>query len=563
MGLDALLASSGSLGKHAGVLAALGVLDQTAAKALGALEQADLDDLIRLRDVIAQVGGQVNKTDPSTEDIELLSAAAPAAQAVRKELDRRLATEESRRTAADRLAQAIASEAEGAVAAAGRLTGAPARPRLPTISRLAARQPAGTKPNRSARPAGGPRALTAAGQPVDSPEQAAVVAAAAVERLVRNRSGWQGRELVSLVRSEAAYPEDRQLGSDEYENQRRIEAVTGPAALAASGGVCGPVAVDYNITSIAVSDRPVKGALAQFGASRGGVRYVLPHTLAQVTADAPAAIWTEATDANPGNSTKPHATFLCQAVQEAYTDAVTSIVQFGNFQARYFPEQIQQYLDAVEAVHSRLAESTLLAAIHAGSTQATAGAYELGAARDFLSEVDRSASAYRFRHRMGSDAPLRLIFPAYLLGMIRADLARNLPGDSGGQSERLAVSDDEILGWLRVRNINATPTLDSYTGAGTLQGFGAQGAGQLNPWPAVTTSWLFHEGAWMFLDGGELNLGMVRDSVLNKTNDFQMFSETFEKAIFRGHESLELSMTIAPTGASVGTVTPASETIGS
>lgn len=561
MGLDSLLAA-GDLAGHAGVLAALGVVDEAAAKAISNLNRADLDDLLRLRDAVVAVGGRVVPDEATPEDIELLTAAGVVAKAVRKELDGRLATSESRRVAADKLAAAIAAEGNGALAAAGQLASAPARPRLPSISRLASRQPSHTRP---ARPGASvhPKTLTAAGQPVDGPDEAAVAAAAAIQRTVAQRQGWAGRELVPLVRAEAPYPAERQLGSDEHENQRRIEAVTGPQALVASGGVCGPVAVDYTVTAVAVNDRPVKQALAQFGASRGGVRYVLPHTLSQVTADGPAAIWTEATDANPGAATKPHATFLCQAVQEASVDAVTSIVQFGNFQTRYFPEQVAEYMTTVEAVHARLAESTLLAAIHAGSTPATAGSYELGAARDFLAEIDRAASAYRYRNRMGSDAPLRLIFPAYVLDMIRADLARNLPGDSGGQSERLAVSDAEILGWLRTRNVNSTPTLDSYSGAGTLQGFGAQGAGQLNPWPSKSVCWLFHEGAWMFLDGGELNLGMVRDSVLNRTNDFQMFAETFEKAVFRGHESLELSMSIAPTGASVGTVAPTTETIGS
>ena len=58
----------------------------------------------------------------------------------------------------------------------------------------------------------------------------------------------------------------------------------------------------------------------------------------------------------------------------------------------------------------------------------------------------------------------------------------------------------------------------------------------------------------MFLDGGELNLGMVRDSTLNRTNDFQMFSETFEKAVLRGHESVAITMALCPSGATAGTV---------
>ena len=68
-----------------------------------------------------------------------------------------------------------------------------------------------------------------------------------------------------------------------------------------------------------------------------------------------------------------------------------------------------------------------------------------------------------------------------------------------------------------------------------------------------------------FLDGGELNLGAVRDSTLNASNSFQLFQETFEAALFRGHEALQLSLKIAPTGASAGTVSTSGggETIGS
>lgn len=209
------------------------------------------------------------------------------------------------------------------------------------------------------------------------------------------------------------------------------------------------------------------------------------------------------------------------------------------------------------------------AAISAGSTRSTADNYQVGAARDFLATIDRACSAYRFRSRMSPNAPLRVVYPAYVHDMIWADLARNMPGDSGGQAERLATSDWEIVSWLKVRNVNATPTLDSvttssaYTGGVANQGWTAQGAGQLQPWPLTTLVWIFHEGAWVFLDGGELNLGMVRDSTLNKTNDFQMFSEAFEKTSFRGHEFIEIAMKLAPLGTTVGTVAGTTETIGS
>ena len=39
---------------------------------------------------------------------------------------------------------------------------------------------------------------------------------------------------------------------------------------------------------------------------------------------------------------------------------------------------------------------------------------------------------------------------------------------------------------------------------------------------------IFPEGAFIHVDGGMLELGLVRDSTLNSTNDFQIFGETFE-----------------------------------
>ena len=53
---------------------------------------------------------------------------------------------------------------------------------------------------------------------------------------------------------------------------------------------------------------------------------------------------------------------------------------------------------------------------------------------------------------------------------------------------------------------------------------------------------LFTEGTWLFLDGGTLDLGIVRDSTLNKTNEYCMFVETFESAAFVGLESMWVNM---------------------
>jgi hypothetical protein len=42
----------------------------------------------------------------------------------------------------------------------------------------------------------------------------------------------------------------------------------------------------------------------------------------------------------------------------------------------------------------------------------------------------------------------------------------------------------------------------------------------------------FPEGTFLYIDGGTLDLGLVRDSTLNSTNDFQVFGEIFNNTVF-------------------------------
>jgi hypothetical protein len=66
-----------------------------------------------------------------------------------------------------------------------------------------------------------------------------------------------------------------------------------------------------------------------------------------------------------------------------------------------------------------------------------------------------------------------------------------------------------------------------------LIGIGALAAGRLPSIPAAPAevTWaIIPEGTFLVADGGTLDLGIVRDSILNSTNDFEIFAETFEGA---------------------------------
>lgn len=77
--------------------------------------------------------------------------------------------------------------------------------------------------------------------------------------------------------------------------------------------------------------------------------------------------------------------------------------------------------------------------------------------------------------------------------------------------------------------------------------------GAIPGFPDKIDSLLYAPGSFLFLDGGSLDLGLVRDSGLNARNRYRQFMETFEGVAHRGVESLRLVMEVQPTGQTAGT----------
>lgn len=429
---------------------------------------------------------------------------------------------------------------------------APARTR-PRISRLAARRPADQAPvTQDTTPH---NTITASGDVPGFSAGSAMsgwddVATALAEKYNRfGTRGGGGEGYYNVARVNASFDESRKLRPDMSVEQVQaiIDGVISPASIQAAGGLCAPVTPYYDLAVIANAARPVQAALAGFDAGRGGIQFVAPPKLSDVATSV--GEWTVTNDANPTSpATKARVRVTCPGITTVNTEAVTSRVEFGNFGARTFPEQVRAWMALAMAQHARIAETALLTAIGAGSTAVTGGAH-LGAARDVLSTLDRAAAGIRSFNRTDEEMPLRLIYPTWLEDMMREDQARQLPGDSTDAKERLAVSDALINSWFAERNINATRTLDGISG----QVFSQQSAAPLNAWPSTAVMYLFPEGSHLYLDGGTLDLGLVRDSTLNATNDFEMFSESFEGVATVGVVSYKITQAVCPDGSTSGT----------
>lgn len=360
------------------------------------------------------------------------------------------------------------------------------------------------------------------------------VAEAMAKRLhgLRRVNGGDGEQHI-VASFTTHYPEERILTQDAESNWAKVQAVAGPEALVASGGHSAPFEIRYEIFGVGTTDRPVRDALPKFSADRGGIRFITPPVLSSY-ANA-VGTWTNATDTSPGTETKTSLTVSAAAENTVATDAVTLQLQFGNLMTRAYPELIARHNELGLIQHAREAEQYLLGKIGDSSTAVTTSSL-MGFARDFLVNVGRASAAYRNRHRMASDAPLRMIAPAWVRDAMVADLALNMPGDSTINS-----SISEVEGYLASRGVNA-----SFTGDQNV--FGTQSAGALVEFGDSFTWYLFAEGSFLFLDGGTLDLGIIRDSTLVGTNDYKMFVETFEGIAFVGVESLKVTSTISVNG---------------
>jgi len=350
---------------------------------------------------------------------------------------------------------------------------------------------------------------------------------------LRRVNGGDGEQhIVASITTQ--YPDERTLGTDPEANWDKIQNVVGPEALVAAGGHQAPFEVKYDIFGFGTDARPVRDALAKFQADRGGIRYITPPVLSSYTGAT--GVWTAANDAAQTPSPAAKASLTVAAAQEVTvaTDAVTLQMQFGNLVTRAYPELVARHNELGLIQHARRAEQNLLSQLTSNSTAVTTSSL-IGFGRDFLVQVGRAAAAYRSRHRLEADTSLRIIVPSWVKDAMVADLALQMPGDSTLNAY------GEVDGYLAARNVVASYTLDQDT-------FGAQGVGALLEFPDSFVWYLFAEGTFLMLDGGTLDIGIIRDSGLVGTNDYKMFLETFEAVAKVGIEGLVVTSSISING---------------
>jgi hypothetical protein len=385
-------------------------------------------------------------------------------------------------------------------------------------------------------------------------------------------SGNLLNQKVIVASAKFEYPEDRILGPDAQRNTELMEAIAGinaprydrqTGALVASGGICQPGNVDYSIPTLASAERPLKEGLTAFEVTRGALRFIKPGDLAEW--ESATGIWTEVTDAEPAGATKPVKVMVCGEEVEVFVEAVSTRLGFGNMQSRFAPEQIAANTDLAFAAAARVAENNLLKLIsEVAVADQTSGAL-LGATRDLITVIDQTVAAYRWLHRLSDSQALTAIFPAWLRAIIKTDIAREIGHSQNDGWNALMISDQQVDDLITAHGVNPIWHMDGQAAKGSewpLQGFAAPTAkGAVVKYPTKLLWYFFAEGQIQFLDGGRLDLGVVRDATLDATNDYETFVETFEGIADRGFANgvLQLSTELCANGGTAGTIATAGD----
>lgn len=468
----------------------------------------------------------------------------------------------------------------------GANAGTQAQPIAAAAPRAPARRPAAFGAGRgsqrqSAPPAPQVTALVAsadvqgvpAGSVLDSEEAVGAAMVRMLQSIGHSGGGSSGYTLHPVAGASVQFTEDRILDDSEVGNRRKIKAAlearrravaelrgAGEDALVAAGGLCAPAETRYEINVLGSVARPVRGAFPSFGATRGAVQ--LRPNVGYRSLEGAITDWTMTNDANPGSdgpATKNIVDIVCPTPFTTTVEGGVLRIRFKNVTARFDPEVVGANTRAAQIAFARHQENKLLAKMDAKLKTLTAPKV-LGATRDILATIDKSQAYVRSRYRMEDAVPLQMILPQWVKELIRTDITRQMATDL----DALAVADAQIIGWFTRRNIAITFHLDG-SEADVAAGGGAPAIGRQSyanvanngvvpGYPDQLVMRMWADGDFLYLNGGQLDLGVVRDSGLNAVNAYETFFEEFDGLAFNGEEALKVVATVQPTGGSAGTV---------
>ena len=321
-----------------------------------------------------------------------------------------------------------------------------------------------------------------------------------------------------------------------------LVAATNPETLIASGGWQALEEISYDFFNVVCED-----GLADWptvGIARAGLKWPVSPSFGDIMGlDDNPWTWTDADDraARDSNSVlKP-----CQQIPNQDFDDETLAcdgicLTAGNLTSFAFPELVANHTTLLMAAHAHYMNLRKINTVIAGSTAVAFDSTLPGFIAPLLSAMDLEAIHEREKFRMCEDAVIESLLPRWVIGATRADLSLRQGADYGW---------DQTVAWLiqrlDARRIRTQMVTDYQIG----------GAGQIGGatapvrWSTSVNFLMFAPATWLQGQGMRLDLGIVRDSVLNETNDHTAaWMEDCYLMAKVGHESLNVNVPVCVNG---------------
>jgi hypothetical protein len=319
-------------------------------------------------------------------------------------------------------------------------------------------------------------------------------------------------------------------------------------ALVAAGGWCAPSQIDYDLFNIVCTNAEGLLDLPTTGIERGGLRWPISPTFAEVAASDGLWHWTETQDVAAVTGTAQSGVKTCDRAPcpdflEARLACDGICLTAGNLTQDAYPETIDNFLTLLQAANAHKINGLRIAQLIASSIAVSGftglGAPASGVVANVLGAIELQAIDYRELYRMCETAVLEVVLPRWLRGTMRSDLRRR----TGVQIE--AYNDAMLMSLFDALNVRVQWVTDWQSGTAGFPG----GPTPALLWPSTVQFMIYAPGTFILGQGMTLDLGVIRDSTLNATNDFTAaWMEECWLIAQRGHQSRLVTVNICPNG---------------
>lgn len=306
-------------------------------------------------------------------------------------------------------------------------------------------------------------------------------------------------------------------------------------SLVAGGGWCAPSQLMYDFFNIA-EDTDGAIDLPTVGVSRGGIRFPVSPAIGDVffqnAGSNPASgfggfafsmsnatdpwLWSESDDqlTVTGSVNKPVLRVPCPTFSEVRLECYGISLTAGNLTDDAYPESTQNFIRLLRAAYSHAINARLIALMDTAAGGATTvGAVTTdGPTTRLLNSVALAAMDYRAKYAMGTNAVLEVVMPYWVRETIRADMALRPYEDVVA----LGLTDAQIDAFFATRNVRVQWVNDYQVRGANQPG----SSSNLTAWPATVNYLVYAAGTFLHGTGLQLDLGVIRDSVLNAENDY-------------------------------------------